>query len=231
MWNKKTKIIRTDWKLLSLTGIEAQLRGAAGSSVWPLTSVQWERGKYKCLVFEQVLGLGLKEEEQQMYKIIQLLQPARRVYDTYDGPLSGLLTNWNNMSDWQLYYTYCTDCWLETGGETLCIPFILYSSWSHLLPCFLCSLVSCLSSCLFRQGGWGQQQRRIKALSLNAKQRQYFFRLRFGTLPPPAVSHTQQVSTPSLARWPQTTQPRWVRRQGKRGLLPWKPESTVKRGK
>lgn len=120
-----------------------------------------------------------------MYKIIQLLQPARRVYDTYDGPsLSGLLTNWNNMSDWQLYYTYCTDCWLETGGETLCIPFLLYSSWSHLLPCFLCSLVSCLSSCLFRQGGWGQQQRRIKALSLNARQRQSFFHLRLGTLPP-----------------------------------------------
>lgn len=26
-----------------------------------------------------------RREEQQMYKIIQLLQPARRVYDTYDG--------------------------------------------------------------------------------------------------------------------------------------------------
>lgn len=76
------------------------------------------------------------------------------------------LTNWNNMSERQLYYTYCTGCWLETGGGDPKCPRSLYSSWSHLLPCFLLSFS--VLFVLFRQGG--QQQCRLKADSFNARQ-------------------------------------------------------------
>lgn len=103
-----------------------------------------------------------------MYKIIQLHQPARRVYDTYDWTTVVIpaFNQLKHMSERQLYYTYCTGCWLETGGGDPKCPRSLYSSWSHLLPCFLLSFS--VLFVLFRQGG--QQQCRLKADSFNARQ-------------------------------------------------------------
>lgn len=88
------------------------------------------------------------------------------------------------------------------GGDPVC-PHLFYSSWSHLLPCFLCSLVSCLSSCLFRQGD-SSNGADWKLSILNA--RQFFFSPLFGYTASPAVSYLQQVSTPSLAPWQRVTQ-------------------------
>lgn len=80
----------------------------------------------------------------------------------------------NIMSERQLYHDYCTDCWLETGEEILSYYTVCEVIF---LPCFLFSLVS-------SWGSWvgGEQQRSLKAFSLNAKAMS--FRLSSGTLPP-----------------------------------------------
>lgn len=80
-------------------------------------------------------------------------------------------------------------------------PLLLYSSGSHLLPCFLVSLESFMSFCFFRRGV-GQQQCRVKALSLRhlCETMTMFYRLCLATLSPPAVSRLQQVSTRSLVK-------------------------------
>lgn len=103
------------------------------------------------------------------------------------------------MSERELYYTYCTDCWLETGVETLCIPFYYTVNEVIFLPCFLISLVSCLSSFLFRQG-WGAATSQTESFQFKCKTRAMFFHLLFGPPASPAVSHLQQVSTPHRLR-------------------------------
>lgn len=105
-----------------------------------------------------------------MYKIIQLHQPARRglwyIIWTIVIPAFNIQKHyeWKTVILHLLYWLLVRNRW----GDPAC-PLLLYSSWSHLLPCFLFSLVSRLSSCLFRQGA-RQQQCRLKADSLNARQ-------------------------------------------------------------
>lgn len=137
--------------------------------------------------------------------------------------------NWNIMSERQIYHTYFTDCWLETGGgPCMCIPFLFYSLWSHLLPWFLFSLVS---SCLFRRGGGRQQQHSLKAFSLNAGQRQcHLAFVRVCCLPCCVASATSVHPVACVMTAPNPAGFGLCRHGGKRGLLPRKPESTVKRG-
>lgn len=90
--------------------------------------------------------------------------------------------NWNIMSERQIYHTYFTDCWLETGGgPCMCIPFFFYSLWSHLLPWFLFSLVS---SCLFRRGGGKAAAAQSESVQFKCRTKAMSPRLCSGMLPP-----------------------------------------------
>ena len=77
---KKIKIInQTD---RSLTGIDAKLRGAAASSVWPWTSVNRKEERISAWYLDECWFWTKGEMNTKMYKIIQLHQPAESVYDT-----------------------------------------------------------------------------------------------------------------------------------------------------
>lgn len=109
------------------------------------------------------------------------------------------------------------------GGNPV-YPLISYSSWSHLLPCCLLSLVS---SCLFRKG-WRQQQHSLKAFSLIAGQRRCHFAFVWVHCLPCWVAATSVHPTACTLTAPNPAG--LVGHWGKSGLLPRKPESTVKSG-
>ena len=69
------------------------------------------------------------------------------------------------------------------------------------------SLVSCLSSCLFRQGrGCSHSANGKFSVQMQEDGNVFLFVLPlFGHTASPAVLHQQQVSTPSLAWWPRVT--------------------------
>lgn len=104
----QTIIKEIDWQLISLTGTEAQLRGQL-VALSGLRLVSSEKEEIQVLIRTNGEIWDWSTEEQQMYNVIQLLQPAtaRRVYDTYYGPLSSWpLPDWNMMSERSLYYIY-----------------------------------------------------------------------------------------------------------------------------
>ena len=110
------------------------------------------------------------------------------------------------MSERQLYYTDCTDCWLETAEQTLCIPF--YYTVRKVILCLVLSVLVCpvVSS--------GRAER----------QRQWFSSPLFA--PPCCVAFVTNVHPVACVMT--ATNPAGFRCQSKRGLLLWKPEITVR---
>ena len=131
---------------------------------------------------------------------------------------------WKTSIPHLLYWLLVRNRW----GTLYVYPLLFYSSWSQLLPWFLFSLVS---SCLFRWGGGRQQQHSLKAFSLNAGQRQcHLAFVRVRCLPCCVASATSVHPIACAMTAPNPAEFGLCRHGGKRGLLPRKPESTVKRG-
>lgn len=99
-------------------------------------------------------------------------------------------------------FFYCTDCWLETGGETLYVPFyppvqevIFHFPFVLFVPVSRGKKAAVLTECIqFKRQGV------------------FFFCLGLHALPPPPstcfndASHQPEKSTPSLARWLSSSQ-------------------------
>lgn len=100
---QKRKNKQTDLPKISLTGIEAQLRGQL-VALSGFVSIDKE-GKYKCFVFGHVVGVGLKERN---CKYTKLYSCSNQQGGFMIHVLSWLLTDRNIMSERQVYTTPTT---------------------------------------------------------------------------------------------------------------------------
>lgn len=107
---------------------------------------------------------GWRREEQQMYKIIQIFQPARRVYDTYYGSSSFRpLTTWNFVSERQLHYTVLYWLLVRSRRGRPCVSNFIIQFMNSSFP-FHSVLISVLVPCLFRQGATAQTENEFKRI-------------------------------------------------------------------
>lgn len=163
-----------------------------------------------------------ESEEQQMYKIIQLLQPARIMIHRMDRHWFFLFRSAGTLWGWKTTPTL-TDCWLGTiRGGTLHVLFLLYHT-VHKVFFFL--LFPLVSSCLFTKTDTVPQSEGFQFVASPLNQRLGEERASL----PPVLRQPMAARCPpgSLARWLQLTQHGQAAVQGKSGLSPWKPESTV----
>lgn len=126
------------------------------------------------------------------------------------------------MSERQLYYTYCTGCWLETGRETRRVP--CYCTVLEVIFCLAFSFPKCPVWPLVSLGrGRGSNSADWKLTVEMQGNVSLLVALVWAHCLPCWVASATSVH-------PMACMMAFAIR-GKKGLLPWKPESTVTRGK